>query len=108
MAKRKADPYEPGTRWFKIKNSTYSQAEGRRELLDRCSGRAAGKFTAGAECGIRVGCAHPATGFCQESPRLQERSDQVAPRVGNAQRPGSPRAAHWETRSSTPHLHQAA
>ena len=33
VAKRKADPYEPGTRWFKIKNSTYSQAEGRRELF---------------------------------------------------------------------------
>ena len=39
VAKRKADPYEVETRWLKIKNPTYSQAEGRRELFDRWGGR---------------------------------------------------------------------
>ena len=39
VAKRKADPYEVETRWFKIKNPAYSQAAGRRELFDRWSGR---------------------------------------------------------------------
>jgi bifunctional non-homologous end joining protein LigD len=35
VAKRKADPYDTRTRWLKIKNPTYSQAEGRRELFER-------------------------------------------------------------------------
>ena len=33
VAKRKADPYAPGTEWYKIKNPGYSQAEGRGELF---------------------------------------------------------------------------
>ena len=39
VAKGKADPYDARTRWLKIKNPDYSQAEGRRELFDRWSGR---------------------------------------------------------------------
>ena len=39
VAKRKADPYTARTRWLKIKNPSYSQAEGRRELFDRWAGR---------------------------------------------------------------------
>jgi ATP-dependent DNA ligase len=39
VVKRKADPYDVRTRWLKIKNPKYSQAEGRRELFDRWSGR---------------------------------------------------------------------
>ena len=35
VAKRLADPYEPRTRWLKIKNPDYSQREGRGELLNR-------------------------------------------------------------------------
>jgi bifunctional non-homologous end joining protein LigD len=35
VAKRKADPYRPKTAWYKIKNPTYTQAEGRRELFER-------------------------------------------------------------------------
>jgi ATP-dependent DNA ligase len=35
VAKRKTDAYDPRTRWFKIKNPGYSQAEGSRELFDR-------------------------------------------------------------------------
>jgi bifunctional non-homologous end joining protein LigD len=35
VAKRKADGYGPDTTWFKIKNPTYTQAEGRRELFER-------------------------------------------------------------------------
>jgi bifunctional non-homologous end joining protein LigD len=35
VAKRKADPYGPRTAWYKIKNPTYTQAEGRRELFER-------------------------------------------------------------------------
>jgi bifunctional non-homologous end joining protein LigD len=35
VAKRKADPYSPNTAWYKIKNPTYTQAEGRRELFER-------------------------------------------------------------------------
>ena len=35
VAKRKADPYDTRTRWLKIKNPSYSQAEGRRELFER-------------------------------------------------------------------------
>lgn len=35
VAKRKADPYGPKTAWYKIKTPTYTQAEGRRELLER-------------------------------------------------------------------------
>jgi hypothetical protein len=34
VAKRLADPYEPRTRWFKIKNPDYSQKEGRGELFN--------------------------------------------------------------------------
>jgi ATP-dependent DNA ligase len=42
VAKHKVDAYGPGARWFKIKNPTYSQAEGRGELFNgrgRSSGR---------------------------------------------------------------------
>jgi ATP-dependent DNA ligase len=35
VAKRLQDPYSPRTRWLKIKNPSYSQNEGRRELFDR-------------------------------------------------------------------------
>jgi bifunctional non-homologous end joining protein LigD len=35
VAKRKADPYSERTQWLKIKNPTYTQTEGRRELFDR-------------------------------------------------------------------------
>ena len=35
VAKRRQDPYRPGTVWFKIKNPEYSQAEGRWELFER-------------------------------------------------------------------------
>ena len=35
VAKRLADPYEPRTRWLKIKNPDYSQKEGRVELFNR-------------------------------------------------------------------------
>jgi bifunctional non-homologous end joining protein LigD len=35
VAKRRADPYGPETAWYKIKNPTYTQAEGRRELFER-------------------------------------------------------------------------
>lgn len=35
VAKRKVDPYHPETAWHKIKNPTYTQAEGRRELFER-------------------------------------------------------------------------
>ena len=35
VAKRKADPYGPRTIWYKIKNPTYTQAEGRGELFER-------------------------------------------------------------------------
>jgi hypothetical protein len=35
VAKRKTDPYDTRTRWLKIKNPSYSQAEGRRELFQR-------------------------------------------------------------------------
>jgi hypothetical protein len=41
VAKRLKDPYGPSARWLKIKNPSYSQNEGRRELFDRS--------TAGAE-----------------------------------------------------------
>jgi bifunctional non-homologous end joining protein LigD len=34
VAKRKAHPYSPDTPWYKIKNPTYTQAEGRRELFE--------------------------------------------------------------------------
>jgi hypothetical protein len=36
VAKRKADPYGPKTAWYKIRNSTYTQAEGRHVRLSRC------------------------------------------------------------------------
>ena len=39
VAKRKADAYDVRTRWFKVKNPNYSQADGRRELFDRWAGR---------------------------------------------------------------------
>ena len=35
VAKRLKDPYGPRVRWLKIKNPSYSQNEGRRELFDR-------------------------------------------------------------------------
>jgi len=35
VAKRKTDRYDARTRWLKIKNPTYTQAEGRRELYER-------------------------------------------------------------------------
>jgi len=35
VAKRKADPYNARTRWLKVKNPSYSQAERRRELFER-------------------------------------------------------------------------
>lgn len=33
VAKRKTDPYAPGTEWYKIKNPGYSQGEGRGDLF---------------------------------------------------------------------------
>jgi ATP-dependent DNA ligase len=38
VAKRKADPYSPETVWYKVKNSAYTQAEGRWELFQRHRG----------------------------------------------------------------------
>jgi bifunctional non-homologous end joining protein LigD len=35
VAKRKNDPYSEKTPWYKVRNPTYTQAEGRRELFDR-------------------------------------------------------------------------
>jgi bifunctional non-homologous end joining protein LigD len=35
VAKREADPYSRETCWHKIRNPTYTQAEGRRELFER-------------------------------------------------------------------------
>jgi bifunctional non-homologous end joining protein LigD len=35
VAKRKADRYSPQTVWYKVKNPAYTQAEGRRDLLER-------------------------------------------------------------------------
>jgi ATP-dependent DNA ligase len=35
VAKRLADPYDPRTRWLKIKNPDYTQQEGRGELFNR-------------------------------------------------------------------------
>jgi bifunctional non-homologous end joining protein LigD len=35
VAKRKADPYGPDTVWYKIRNQSYTQAEGRWELFRR-------------------------------------------------------------------------
>jgi len=35
VAKRKRDPYGTETPWYKIKNPTYTQSEGRRELFER-------------------------------------------------------------------------
>jgi bifunctional non-homologous end joining protein LigD len=37
VAKRKGDGYATDTAWYKIKNPTYTQAEGRRELFERRS-----------------------------------------------------------------------
>ena len=34
IAKRLADPYEPRTRWLKVKNPNYSQLEGRGDLFN--------------------------------------------------------------------------
>jgi bifunctional non-homologous end joining protein LigD len=33
VAKRKADPYGPGTTWYKVKNRAYTQMEGRGDLF---------------------------------------------------------------------------
>jgi len=33
VAKRRGDPYAPGTQWVKVKHAGYSQLEGRRELF---------------------------------------------------------------------------
>jgi bifunctional non-homologous end joining protein LigD len=38
VAKRLKDGYGPSVRWLKIKNLSYSQNEGRRELFDRSAG----------------------------------------------------------------------
>ena len=38
VAKRKVDSYAAKTAWYKIKNPTYTQAEGRRELFERKRG----------------------------------------------------------------------
>jgi bifunctional non-homologous end joining protein LigD len=38
VAKRKADPYAPTTKWYKIKNPAYTQTEGRGELFARGNG----------------------------------------------------------------------
>jgi ATP-dependent DNA ligase len=38
VAKRLKDPYGSRVRWLKIKNPSYSQNEGRRELFDRSAG----------------------------------------------------------------------
>ena len=35
VAKRLGDPYRSSARWWKIKNPSYSHAEGRRDLFDR-------------------------------------------------------------------------
>jgi DNA ligase-1 len=35
LAKRKADPYTPGSVWYKIKNRAYTQMEGRWELFHK-------------------------------------------------------------------------
>jgi ATP-dependent DNA ligase len=35
VAKRKTDTYRTETIWYKFKNSTYTQTEGRRELFER-------------------------------------------------------------------------
>jgi bifunctional non-homologous end joining protein LigD len=35
VAKRKANPYAPGTSWYKIKNPAYTQSEGRWELFQK-------------------------------------------------------------------------
>jgi ATP-dependent DNA ligase len=35
VAKRKADPYETRTVWYKVKNPDYSQAEGRDDVFNR-------------------------------------------------------------------------
>jgi DNA ligase-1 len=33
VARRKVDPYAPGTEWYKIKNAGYTQGEGRVDLF---------------------------------------------------------------------------
>jgi hypothetical protein len=35
VAKRKVDPYAPGTVWYKVKNRAYTEAEGRGDLFHR-------------------------------------------------------------------------
>jgi bifunctional non-homologous end joining protein LigD len=42
VAKRLSDPYGPCTRWLKIKNPDYSQAEGRGELFNQGRGKDVG------------------------------------------------------------------
>ncbi len=37
VAKRKADPYDAGVTWYKIKNPAYTQMEGRGEMFHRAS-----------------------------------------------------------------------
>jgi bifunctional non-homologous end joining protein LigD len=39
VAKRRGDPYGPGVTWFKIRNPSYSQKEGRGELFERRQSR---------------------------------------------------------------------
>jgi bifunctional non-homologous end joining protein LigD len=41
VAKRADAPYTPTTTWYKIKNSEYSQAEGRNEMFERFQNRGA-------------------------------------------------------------------
>jgi ATP-dependent DNA ligase len=43
VAKKLADPYEPSTRWLKIKNAAYSQTVGRADLFNH-SGKRAKQF----------------------------------------------------------------
>ena len=35
VAKRKGDAFAPETAWYKIRNPSYTQVEGRRELFER-------------------------------------------------------------------------
>jgi ATP-dependent DNA ligase len=35
VAKRRSDPHDPRTRWWKVKNPTYTQAQGRQGLFKR-------------------------------------------------------------------------
>jgi len=44
VAKRLTDSYRPSVRWLKIKNPSYSQNEGRRELFEKSPRRSARKL----------------------------------------------------------------